>query len=328
MNKPIIIFTLCLAIMSVVFISCEESYDPIGNNKPVPVLKLSTKFIAVPSTGGAYPINITSNVDQIEGKTTVPWVTGAYASNVLTVTAAANPDDVVRETLVTAATVTGGNEAQSAARVIQGNNGMSNIFANMLRSDLDADWKVLKPNGAWTIENNSLRTNSPGDVQSVMTYTKNGAQTVRSATKKFKLSVDVSNSNYWAGAVFHATDVNNFFYVGLNINPTSLFVIIIRKLNGADGAHAMDSGIALSADRDSYLRCEIVSTTTNPNQFTVNVYELKTTGDVNFNTDVSVVQKLVYTRTVTDASLSSGGFAGVWGKVGGGYFRRFVLTNN
>lgn len=322
-------FKFTFIALSIVVTSCKkDDYDPIGNNKPVPVLKLDSKFALIPGTGGNFPINITTNAEQIEAKSLVPWLTGTYSDKVVTLTAPANPDDDVRESYITIATVTGQSEAQSAIRVIQGNNGMKNIFANMLRNDLDDDWKVIKANGSWIMEDNSLRTNSPGDVQSVMAYRKVGAETVRSASRKFKLSVDVKNSNNWAGVVFHATDDKNFFYIGLNINPTSLFVVVDRIYNGGGSPMAMDPGNVLSADRDPYLRCEIVTTTDNPNKFTLNVYELKTTGDMNLNTDLSVIQKLAYSKTFNNNLMSDGGYAGVWGKVGGGYFRRFVLTTN
>lgn len=324
--KNILILTFSL--LNIIFLSCQEDYDPIGNNKPAPVLKLGTKFTAVSSTGGSFPIAVTTNVETIEAKSTVPWISGNYSNNVLTLTATANTEDVVRETLVAVATVTGNNEAQSSARIIQGNQGMDKIFANMLRSELDGDWRVLKANGNWTIEDNAVRTDSPGDVQSVMAYCNEEAKTVRSATRQFRLTVDVKNSNNWAGVVFHATDSRNFFYVGLNINPTSLFVVVDRIYNGGGSPMAMDPGIVLSAERDPFLRCEIVTNTAKPNEFTLNVYELKTTGDINLNTDLSVVQKLVYTRTFNNNLMAAGGYAGIWGKVGGGYFRRFVLTTN
>lgn len=328
MKKTINFFTLTLAVLSVAVTSCEDNYDPIGNNKPVPVLKVDSKFMAISGTGGSSLINVTSNAEKIEANSMVPWITGTYNNKIVTLTAAANPDDVVRESYVNVATVTGRNEAQVAVRVIQGNNGMKNIFANMLRNAPDADWKVLKANGNWTTEDNSLRTNSSGDIQSVMAYCNDAAKTIRSASNKFKFSVDVKNSNNWAGVVFHATDDKNFFYVGLNINPTSLFVVVDRIYNGGGSPMAMDPGIVLSADRDPFLRCEIVTTTEKPNEFTLNVYELKTTGDVSFNTDLSVIQKLAYTRTFNSTLMAGGGYAGVWGKVGGGYFRRFVLTTN
>lgn len=323
------LFSFSFIALSVVFTSCKkDDYDPIGNNKPVPVLKLDSKFIAIPGTGGEFPVNITSNADKIVANSLAPWLSGAYSNKVVTLTAPANPDDAVRESYVTIATETGQSEAQSAVRVIQGNNGMKNIFANMLREDLNNDWKVLKANGNWTMEDNSLRTNSPGDVQSVMAFHKEGAETVRSSTRAFRLSVDVKNSDNWAGVVFHATDDKNFFYIGLNINPTSLFVVVDRIYNGGGSPMAMDPGNVLSVDRSPYLRCEIVTTTDKPNEFTLNVYELKTSGDINFNTDLSVVQKLAYTKKFNSNLMADGGYAGVWGKVGGGYFRRFVLTTN
>ena len=99
-----------------------------------------------------------------------------------------------------------------------------------------------------------------------MTYRKEGSQTIRSATNKFKFSVDVKNSNNWAGVVFNAKDDKNYYYVGLNISPTSLFVVVNRVYNGVDSPHAMDPGIVLSEDRD-LLRCN-VSTTDKPHQFT------------------------------------------------------------
>lgn len=328
MKNKILLFTLAIALPGVMFLSCQDEYDPIGNNKPAPVLKLDSKFAAVPGTGGTYPINITTNVEDIEAKSTVDWLSGTYGEDVVTLSATANTEDIVRETLVAIATVTGNNEAQSTVRVIQANQGMDNIYANMLRSELDTKWKVIKPNGTWVVEENALRANSPGDVQSIMVFENENAKTVRSATREFRYSVDVKNSNNWAGIVFHATDPKNFFYIGLNINPTSLFVIVSRMYNGSDAPHAMDPGIVLSAERDPYLRCEIVSTLEKPNEFTLNVYELKASGDVSLNTDVSVIQKLAYTRTFNDALMAEGGYAGVWGKVGGGFFKRFVLTTN
>jgi hypothetical protein len=328
MKDKILLFMLAFVLGGVMLISCQDEYDPIGNNKPAPVLKLDSKFAAVPGGGGIYPINITTNVPEVEAKSTVSWLSGTYGEEVVTLSATANTEDIVRETLVSIATVTGNNEAQSTVRVIQASQGMDKIFANMLRAELTSDWKVIKPNGTWTIEENALRANSPGDVQSIMVFGDQNAKTVRSVTREFRYSVDVKNSNNWAGIVFHATDAKNFFYIGLNINPTSLFVIVSRMYNGSDAAHAMDPGIVLSAERDPYLRCEIVSNTDKPNEFTLNVYELKTSGDVTLNTDVSEVQKLAYTRTFNDALMAEGGYAGVWGKVGGGFFKRFVLTTN
>ncbi len=327
--KISIFFLFTLIALSVEFTSCaKNNYDPIGNNKPVPVLKVDSKFIAIPGTGGQSPVNITSNADKIGINSLVSWLTGTYSNKIVTLTVPSNPDDAVRESYATIATQTGQNEAQAAVRVIQGNNGMPNIFADMLRADLSTDWKVLKPNGDWAIINNSLNTNSPGDVQSVMAFQKAGAETVRSSTKKFRLSVDVTNSNSWAGVVFHATNDSNFFYIGLNISPTSLFVVVDRIYNGSGSPMALDPNNVLSADRSAYLRCEIVTTTDKPDQFTLNVYELKDSGDINSNTDLAVVQKLAYTRTFSNNLMANGGYAGVWGKVGGGSFRRFVLTAN
>ena len=308
--------------------SCQEEYDPIGNNRPAPVLKIDSDFLVAPSIGGSFPINIETNVEEIETKSTVPWISGTYNESVLTLTATENAEEDIREALVTVATVSGNNEAQSSVRVIQGNNGSDKIFANMLRSELDSDWKSLKSNGNWTVEDNAVRTDSPGDIQSVMTYRKDGSQTIRSTTRKFKFSVDVKNSNNWAGVVFNAKDDKNYYYVGLNINPSSLFVVVNRVFDGADAPHAMDPGIELGSERDPYLRCEIVTTTEKPHEFTVNVYELKTTGNPDLNTDLSQIQKLVYSRTFNDNLIMDGGYAGIWGKVGGGYFRRFVLTTN
>lgn len=328
MKKIYRFFTLVLAGVSVVCTSCQDDYDPIGNNKPAPVLKLDSKFVAIPGTGGSFPINVTSNVENIAVNSLAPWVTGSYTDKVVTLTAPANTEDVILESYVQVATVTGQNEAQIATRVIQGNDGTPNIFATMLRTELDTDWKVLRANGTWSIEDNSLRTNSPGDVMSVMAYTNEDAKTVRSATKKFTFSVDVKSNNTWAGVVFHAIDAQNFFYVGLNVAPTSVFVFVDRIYQGGSSPMAMDPGIVLSEDRAPFLRCEILTTTENPDAFTLNVYELKTTGEVTLNTDISVVQKLVYSRTFNSSLMAEGGHAGVWGKVGGGDFRRFVLTTN
>ncbi|MDP3445690.1 MAG: hypothetical protein Q8T08_22750, partial [Ignavibacteria bacterium] len=289
MKKIFKFYLLTFTVLCIALMSCQDDYDPIGNNKPVPVLKLDSRFSAISGTGASIPINITSNAENFEVISVDSWLTGTYSNNLVTLTAAANPDDVVREANVKVSTVTGWNEAQVSTRVIQSNKGMNNIFANMLRTQLDADWKVLKANGTWTLEDNSQRTNSPGDVQSVMAYCKESAKTIRSATRAFKFSVDVKNSNNWAGIVFHATDDKNFFYIGLNINPTSLFVVVDRIYNGGGSPMAMDPGIVLSADRDAFLRCEIVTTTAKPAEFTLNVYELKTTGDVNLNTDLSVI---------------------------------------
>lgn len=322
------ICAICFVLLSLLFVSCDDDYDPIGNNKPAPILKISSNFLAFPSNGGNLSVDITTNVEEIETSSTVSWISGSYNEEILTLTAIANAEDDIREALVNVATVTGSNEAQSSVRIIQGNKGSDKIFANMLRSDFDDDWKSLKSNGNWKVEDFAIRTDSPGDIQSIMTYRKEGSQTIRSATNKFKFSVDVKNSNNWAGVVFNAKDDKNYYYVGLNISPTSLFVVVNRVYNGVDSPHAMDPGIVLSEDRDSYLRCEIVSTTDKPHQFTVNIYELKTTGNPSLNTDVSVIQKLAYTRTFNDNLIMDGGYAGIWGKVGGGYFRRFVLTTN
>ncbi|MEN6456394.1 MAG: BACON domain-containing protein [Prolixibacteraceae bacterium] len=326
-KKVINIFALSFTLLGTIFVSCEDNYDPIGNNKPMPVLKVDSKFVAAPGTGGSFPVSVTTNAEVVEATSTASWISGTFSNSVVSLTAAANPEDAVREAYAKIATVTGQNEAQVALRVIQAGSGMA-ITANMLRSELDSDWKTIRLNGNWTIEDNSLRTDSPGDVMSVMVCQKDNAKTVRSATRKFRFSVDVKNNNSWAGVVFHAKDGQNFFYIGLNINPTSLFVIVDRIYNGGGSPMAMDPGIVLSADRDPFLRCEIVTTTEKPNEFTLNVYELKTTGDVSLNTDQSVVQKLVYTRAFNNNLLADGGYAGVWGKVGGGYFRRFVLTTN
>lgn len=322
------IFTVYFVMFGLIFVSCDDDYDPIGKNKPAPVLKISSNFLAFPSNGGNSPVDITTNVEKIETNSTASWISGAFNDNTLTLTAKANVEENIREALVNVTTVTGGNEAQSSVRIIQGNMGSDKIFANMLRSEFNSDWKSLKSNGSWTVEDFAIRTNSPGDIQSIMTYRKEGSQTIRSATNKFKFSVDVKNSNNWAGVVFNAKDEKNYYYVGLNINPTSLFVVVNRVYNGVDSPHAMDPGIVLSQDRDPYLRCEIVSTTDKPHQFTVNIYELKTTGNPSLNTDVSVIQKLAYTRTFNDNLIMDGGYAGIYGKVGGGYFKRFVLAKN
>jgi len=310
------------------FISCGNDYDPIGNNKPAPVLKIGTDFLAFPAQGGNLSVGITTNVEEIETHSTASWISDTYGEDILTLTALANKEEEVRETLVDIATATGNNEAQSTLRIIQGNSGSNKIFANMLRSEFDSDWGSLKTNGNWTLEDYAIRTNSPGDVQSIMTYRKEASQTIRSTSKQFNLSVDVKNRNNWAGVVFNAKDDKNYYYVGLNINPTSLFVIVFRVYNGIEAPHAMDPGIVLSEERDEYLRCEIVSTTERPHEFTLNVYELKTTGNSSLNKDVSVIQKLVYTRKFNDNLIVDGGHAGIWGKAGGGYFKRFVLTTN
>ncbi|RYY35722.1 MAG: hypothetical protein EOP46_09010, partial [Sphingobacteriaceae bacterium] len=315
--KTLYSFLFCFT-LSVIITSCNpEPYDPIGNNKPVPVLKMDTKLVAMPGTGGELPVSINTNVDKIQVASLVPWLTGSYGDKIVSFTSPANTEDAVRESFATLTTQTGQTEAQATVRIIQGNSGMQNIFADMLRNELTNDWKVLKPNGEWKVEDNALSANSPGDVQSVMAYQKAGAETVRSSTKKFRLSVDVANPGNWSGIVFHATDDRNFFYIGLNINPESLFVIVDRVYEGNGSPMAMDPGNVLSADRSPYLRCEIVTTTEKPDEFTLNIYELKNSGDIAFNTDLAVIQKLAYTRTFNNNLMAGGGYAGVWGKVGG-----------
>src|SRR5699024_10352223 len=117
-----------------------------------------------------------------------------------------------------------GQENQSVVpvRVIQSIKGMNNIYANMLRNNLGSDWKVLKSNGDWSIKDNSLYTNSPGNVNSVMVYANVEAKTARSSTQNFRYSVDIKgSSNYsWAGPVFHAKDEKTYYFVGLQFtNP-------------------------------------------------------------------------------------------------------------
>src|SRR5690554_1920655 len=124
------ICAICFVLLSLLFVSCDDDYDPIGNNKPAPVLKISSNFLAFPSNGGNLPVDITTNVEEIETSSTVSWISGSYNEEILTLTAIANAEDDIREALVNVATVTGSNEAQSSVRIIQGNKGSDKIFAN------------------------------------------------------------------------------------------------------------------------------------------------------------------------------------------------------
>lgn len=325
MKKTNIFFTLTFLMLSVVFISCQDNYDPIGNNKGLPVLKVGMKDFMFSGDGGSLSTSVKTNVDVIgTSAIAVPWLSTSASSDnsTFTVTAQANTENKIRSTSFDIMTKTGGNEAMVKVSVLQAHNG-ANLFFDNLNTDLSSDWKVIKPNGVWKSINGALNSNSPGDVVSLITYSNEKAKMVRDASHNFILSADMKVVG-WMGLTFHVKDANTYYgaCIGNQVgSAVDVFIMGIKNGN-VDEVFTYTAGIdtGTSADRDDYLRMEVISNPTSPSKFTVNLYAIKTVNGV------AIVAKTLFTKECTSVKNTDGGYAGFYAKVGGGDFKRFILS--
>ncbi len=322
----------CLIVLSIIATSCQDDYDPIGNNKPAPVLKISPLYLTFDGGEGKTSATISTNSSSLETSTPPSWITTNFNSDYteMAATAQAN-DDVcsVRTGTFQISTVTGqSNEAAQNINFIQAAADGILTFDSFSDKDFEQNWQ----------------TNGTGDVSLGNGYLTVGANTllvckstaalVTQANNVVIASVDIKADCEGGLQVYLTDDPENsfsFFFTVNNATSTGGFyafhgsspmalgdAIPGDPLNGTEMPAIPSSG-----ERDDYFRIEFTNAPRWPNwwQSEVNIYSLKTT-----NGETKVLKKHYTRKFEIDNPKPQPGYFAVWSRGTTCYFRNFILS--
>ncbi len=111
--------------------SCNDDYDPIGNNKPASKFRVSPLSLAFDGNGGEISVNVNTNVPDVAVGTLPEWVESAAMNEdmtLFTVKAKANTGIPVRTGIINLTTVTGETEASLNLNLVQAGAGANIIY--------------------------------------------------------------------------------------------------------------------------------------------------------------------------------------------------------
>ncbi|MCQ2143394.1 MAG: BACON domain-containing protein [Bacteroidales bacterium] len=121
---------IAASIALLVSASCNEPYDPIGPNRPSPVLLLSQLNFGFEAAGGECSATISTNAEEVTVDRTPDWVSATINEDNTGVTfvAAPNTTDKVRTGVVTLTCASGDNMASQYVKFAQGRKGEKFLY--------------------------------------------------------------------------------------------------------------------------------------------------------------------------------------------------------
>lgn len=321
-----------LAILALV--ACNEAYDPIGPNKPAPVLIVSPLEMAFDGTGGTSTSVISTNAEEITIGELPDWIESATLNEdntIITVQAKSNPDSYeVRKASLKLVCSSGDNSVTQYMRLYQA--GMNSRI-----SFTPFSGKVL-PSEGWTADDpTSVSTGngylsfsagqSPGRLYTCATQ-------LNPSAGKFYFSVDIRMNSAESGVKLFLNDnPNHVVEIYTNYRSATNRGGIWVK-NGNNWL-AMDDGIVGSGDhpnkfedvyeipaaeeRDDWWRLSAYNTKSDDGGIVVTIKSLKT-----FNGETSELNPH-YSRVFHFAEATSSRIA-LWARAGESQFKNFVLS--
>lgn len=349
MNRIPILFAFA-AICSCIG-ACNEVYDPIGPNKPSPVLLISPLELSCDGNGGVLQSSISTNAESVSVEGNLPdWIETAVINEDntgLTVTVKANNESTaVRNGVIKLVCTSGINTATQYVKVFQAGKGSTMNYTSFSGKTLPEGWTAEDPS-AVSVGNGYLDFQSSSqqgflydfgmDVgaggQGGLIYTNNLEFNPDGGAYTF--SVDVKMNGGEGGAILNLSDnPKQLVYIYLSYNKSTNRGGIWVK-NGAswcamdDGSigsgdcpnmfHTMMAGIPDSAERDDWWRLKVHTTETNAGSPVVDVVLLRT-----FNGETREIG-YGYSRKFGFLPCSSGKVA-LWSRNGDCQFKNAIIS--
>ncbi|GAA4312877.1 hypothetical protein [Compostibacter hankyongensis] len=327
--KSINAFALLLA-ASLVLTSCQEDYDPIGNNKPAPVLKIDPQYLRFDGAGGSSEASVKTNVASLDISTPPSWIQAVLSEDrtQITASAQANDDPVnIRMGTLQITTETGENEATQYLHFVQAAKDGMLTFDAFDGKTLDPNWqksgtgKVTIGGGQLTMEENSILTyrapralvSQPNNVIIASVDVKGGEGGLQ-----VYLNDDPNNAFSFFFSINSETGTGGFFAFHGSTPMALGDQIPGDPLNGTDMP-----AIPAAGERDDYFRIEFTNAPRWPNwwQSEVNIYSLKTSGG-----QTKVLAKHYTRKFEIDGPKPQPGYFAIWTKGGSCSFKNFILS--
>lgn len=323
--------TLMAAVLAMA--SCNEEHDPIGPNKPSPVLIVSPLELAYDGTGGSLTSKISTNAESVTIGELPDWVESASVNEdntSVTVTVKPNEDSyAVKRGTLKLVSSSGDNTVTQYMKLYQAGKDSKMSFASFSGKSLPTGWFIDDRNLV-SVGNGYLSFKAEGNPGHL--YTCN--QKYNPSGRKFYLSVDLKMNGGEGGAKLYLNeDKNQVLEIYMSYNGSTNRGGIWVK-NGESWL-AMDDGVVGSGDnpnkveevspipdaaeRDDWWRLTVSTTDTSPETPVVTIKSLKT-----FNGETSELLAH-YSRKFTVRKPDLGNVA-LWARNGESQFRNFVLS--
>ena len=312
--------------------ACNEPYDPIGRNRPAPVLIISPLELAFDGDGGTLASTINTNAEEITVGDLPDWIEDVVVAEDLSgIQVIAKPntaDPKPRRGIIRLVCSSGDNSAAQYLKVFQGGKGCRLAFAAFSGKTEPAGWTAEDPSTV-TVGNGYVSIKS-GDIPGFI-YTC-GTSFDPSAVRYY-FSVDMKMSGE-GGAKLYVND-NPLqvveIYLGYNASANRGGIWVkngetwCAMDDGCIGSGACDNQygemipLPPPEERDDWWRLEVFTLETALNQPVVQVSPLKT-----FNGEVQRIGP-AYSRKFTMAKATESRVA-LWGRNYESQFRNFVLS--
>lgn len=319
--------------------SCQKPYDPIGNNRPAPLLSLNPSVLAFDGKGGTASATIESNVETLSIGEYPDWIESVSVSEdgkTVTVTAKMNEDEsVINYGSIRIETQSGAsNEAVQYLRLAQAAKDAVITYDPLDGKELDMD--IWKPSGEYSYGTGFLALTGDGDRGSeVMCLAPSGLLTQPGNINT--ISVDIKGGEgglrVYVNEDPEASD--NWWEFFFNFNESSNTGSVYAFSKGGPAAlgdqvpgNPLNTGEVMEdipplGARDEYFRMEITNISTMPNwwQSVLNIYSLQT------RNGVTTVLKKHYTRKFEfDNPKPTPGYVSIWGRGGTSNFKNFTIS--
>ena len=328
MKKSILYLALGLMFVA----SCNEPYDPIGPNKPAPVLLVNPLELAFDGAGGTLSTSISTNADKVEVDSAPEWVASTTVSEDMTsITVIVEPNTVSlkpREGVVRLACSSGDNTVNQYLKLFQAGKGCKIAYASFSGKQFPTGWTTEDPSKV-AIGNGYLAISS----EDIPGYIYTCPQEFDPSAQRYYFTVDIKMVGEGGAKLYVNDDPLQVVEIFLGYNAsTNRGGIWVR--NGETWC-AMDDGtigsgscdnrynemipIPESGERDDWWRLEVFTTETAPNQPVVQVTGLKTFNGEVQTTGVHYSRKFTMVKAVTSK-------IALWGRNYESQFRNFVLS--
>lgn len=313
-------------------ISCNEPYDPIGPNKPSPVLLISPLELAFDGDGGALSSAVSTNAEDITVVDAPDWVESVVVNEDLTnvsVVVKQNSSSLKpREGVVRLSCSSGDNTVTQYLKLFQAGNGCNMVFEAFSGKNLPLGWmaedisKIAIGNGYVSMSSDDL----PGHIY-------NCPQTFVPSEQRYYFSVDMKMIGEGGVKLYVNDDPLQVLeiYLGYNAAPNrggiwvrngSTWLAMDDGFIGADHCDNQYNAmvpVPPADEREDWWRLEVFTTETGPNQPVVQVVYLKT-----FNGELQTAG-IGYSRKFSVAKTTSCKFA-LWARHYECNFRNFNLS--
>ena len=325
---------LIFAAAVILFAACNEAYDPIGPNRPSPVLIVDQLEFAYDSDGGVHSSRISTNAETVRVEELPDWVEYAEVDeNLSSVEVKVKPNTSgknVRRGVVKMVCASGDNTVTQYLKIFQSGKNSNMAFASFTGKTLPAGWTADDPSGL-VVGNGYLAINS--SEQPGCLYTCPDEFSPKKSAYYF--SVDMKMKDGGEGGVklylndSQTRDLKIYLCYSSSRNRGGIWV------QYGDTWRAMDDGTVGSGDcpdkweevyempdaaeRDDWWRLEVYTTESALDEPVVAVKSLKT------NNGETKELKTLYSRRFTLVD-GCAGRVGLWGRSGETQFRNFTLS--